>query len=370
MWIHSSHGSASNGGSTMFWDPLTGFQKEAKNGKIMAKLALFKLNRPIFSKFIGGMNPQKIGGLLRNLPGRIGTLFDILRSSRTFIAVPLALQDDNPWRAYEWYLGSTEEPDTMSSDLKGILPFTNINLPFFPATGMSWVSARKPLRELLNNLILRKDPSRPFNVDNLYDGVVGTSDYSTWQLQSATSIEIEESLENLHSMAFFTNVCTTSNTYLHLMIVRHGSVCQIQDPWVTSWYSDVWLQSIPRDIALGYTVGEAYTRGMSKVAASYTSDSPDWWWDQLENVVYFGDPDLRLFVPGTEFSDTNHWEKPESLRYDENLSISGHTPFGTTYYPHEITQDLRFIVFLLLATIIIICLIIMTALIIKRKRGN
>ena len=53
--------------------------------------------------------------------------------------------------------------------------------------------------------------------------------------------------------------------------------------------------------------------------------------NELENVVYFGDPDLRLYVPGTEFSDTNNWEKPESLRYDKDLSINqkSHLFFGS-----------------------------------------
>ncbi len=82
----------------------------------------------------------------------------------------------------------------MSIDLKGILPFTNTHLPGIPATGKTWVIARKPLRELLNNIISRKDTSKPFNIDNLYDGLVGTTDYGTWQLKCFHSIEIEESL--------------------------------------------------------------------------------------------------------------------------------------------------------------------------------
>ena len=119
------------------------------------------------------------------------------------------------------------------------------------------------------------------------------------------------------------------------MLVRHGSVFQVQDPWPTSWYGAVWRQSIPRDIALGYTVGEAYARGISHVGTLYITDPPQWWWDTAENVVYFGDPDLRVFVPSTEYSDANHWEKPDALRYDEALIIDGHMPFGATSYPHE-----------------------------------
>jgi hypothetical protein len=376
IWVHSSHGSDGNGGSTQFWDPVGGFQEKANQGRLWAKYALFSKNRPRLSSFLNmGIRRLALVNIFLNILSptgfsKIKASVDILMRSPISWITPLAIQDNNPWRAYEWYLGSTKEPDTMSSDLEGILPFTNLKLPGFPATGKAWVSARKPLRELINNIIFRNDPSKPFNVDNLYDGIVATTDYSTWQLVSANSIKIEDSLENLHSMAFFTNACLTSNTYLHLMIIRHGSVCQIQDPWPTSWYSAVWMQSIPRDIALGYTVGEAYTRGINQVAASYISDSPSWWWDNLENVVYFGDPDLRLYVPGTDYSDKNQWEKPDSLKYDKDLSINGHTPFGATEYPHKKTQDSIPFEYLLLILGIIVYLLIMTAIFLKRKKEN
>ncbi|MCK5615572.1 hypothetical protein KAR91_77625, partial [Candidatus Pacearchaeota archaeon] len=374
IWVHSSHGSDKNGGSTQFWDPVAGFQEQANQGKLWAKYALFSKNRPRLSEFLarGIRKLVWINFALDFIFPKglvpVKTFIDLLTRSPLDWTTPLAVQDKNPWRGYEWYLGSTEEPDTMSSDLKGIIPFTNIKLPGLPATGVAWVSARKPVRELINSIIFRNDPTKPFTVDNFYDGVVGTSDYSTWQLKGANSIEIEENLENLHSMAFLTNICQTSNTYFHLMLIRHGSVCQVQDPWPTSWYSDVWLQSIPRDIALGYTVGEAYARGISQVAALYASDSPSWWWDEFENVVYFGDPDLRLYVPGTEFSDTNHWEKPDPLRYEKDLSIDGHTPFGAKEYPHKKIQEPIPIEYLLLILGIIIYLLIMTAIFLKRKR--
>ena len=61
--------------------------------------------------------------------------------------------------------------------------------------------------------------------------------------------------------------------------------------------------------------------------------------DKAENVCYFGDPDLRLFTPETKYSDNNYWGKDETnpLRYDEDLSINGHMPYGATSYPHETT---------------------------------
>ncbi len=287
LWIHASHGLHTDGGSTLFWDPSTGFE-----------------NQPLKRLFTG------------------------------------ANKEENPWRGYDWLLGSTEEPDTMSMDMKGFIPYTNHRSLFIPATGMDWVLARKPVRERINDLLdmFRLIPFR-LRDDNLYDGLTGTLLYSKYPLASKNSRDIEPLLDNLHSTGFITSICQTSNTYLHLMIIRHGSVFQVQDPWPTSWYGAVWRQSIPRDIILGHTVGEAYTRGISHVGTLYITEDPQWWWDTAENVVYFGDPDLRLYVPDTEYSNANYWEKPDSLRYDEETSIKGHMPYGVMNYPHEKEQE-------------------------------
>jgi len=292
LWIHASHGTQGDGGKTLFWDPPTGFQKHR------------------LVKFFAG-----------------------------------AMKEENPWRGYDWLLGSTEEPDTMTMDIKGFIPFTNHKSLVIPATGMDWVLARKPVKEKINDLldIIKIIPFR-LKDDNLYDGLIGTIQYSTYPLAWKNATVIDGLLENLHSAGFITSICQTSNTYLHLAIIRHGSVFQVQDPWPTSWYGAIWRQSIPRDIVLGYTVGEAYTRGISHVGTLYITDPPQWWWDTAENVVYFGDPDLRMYVPGTDYSDNNHWEKDDttSLRYDEEFSISGHMPYGAKEYPHQI-KPLSFI---------------------------
>ena len=121
MWVHLSHGVEPKGGATLFWNPVEGFEHYAKDkNQIAAKIGRF---------------------------------------------VSPALDDENPWRGYEWLLGSTEEPDTMTMDVTGILPFTNIHLPGMPATGQTWAVARKPIREFLNNIIPFIDP---FEVDDLY----------------------------------------------------------------------------------------------------------------------------------------------------------------------------------------------------------
>jgi hypothetical protein len=254
-------------------------------------------------------------------------------------------------------------------DIQGAIPYTSITPFWWPAMGADNILATKPLRVLLNKLIPLIDP---FEVDNLYDGVVGPILLGLLHADFKSSREIEAAgLDNIHSAGFITNICQISTTYMHLMLVRHGSSFQIMDPWSTSWYAVVWSQSIPRDLALGYTIGEAYTRGISYVGPLYITDPPQWWWDDAENVEYFGDPDLRPFIPSTKYSDANHWERAdiEPLRYDVEESINGHTPFGATEYPNE-REPLTFLseyLWVIIALIVIILLLVAIAVIGKKK---
>ena len=152
--------------------------------------------------------------------------------------------------------------------------------------------------------------------------------------------------------------------------IRHGSVFQVQDPWPTSWYGAVWRQSIPRDIILGDTVGEAYVKGISHVGILYIGNNggpPQWWWDTAENVVYFGDPDLRIYVPNTEYSDANNWDKPKSLGYNQDFSAGGHMPFGTTAYPHVETSGSLFEQYLWILIAIIVVLMLSIAVTVFKK---
>ncbi|MCD6236675.1 MAG: hypothetical protein J7K13_01825, partial [Thermoplasmata archaeon] len=153
-------------------------------------------------------------------------------------------------------------------------------------------------------------------------------------LSKATGIMFDDKLDNLHSCGINAGSCLIAHTYLHTTFIRHGSAYQIMDPWSTSWYSSVWFQFIPRDFALGYTVGQTYEHGMSLVGVEYLVDQ--WWWDLNENVVYYGDPDLRPYVPSTEYSDANHWEQKDvqPLRYDSKAYVDGHMLYGATSHPH------------------------------------
>lgn len=319
LWKHDSHGNDGRGGQTEFWDPV---------GKLKTQSLVTRL----INRFVG------------------------------------TIKDDNPWRGYEWYFGSTDEPDTMSMDIKGIVPFTSHKSLLIPATGYDWVLARRPLREMLNRMIPIVDP---FKTDTLYDGVIASLRFSQYQNKWKSAVEIESLLDNLHSAGFITSICQTSNTYFHLSLVRHGSVFQVQDPWPTSWYGTVWGQSIPRDIILGDTVGEAYTKGISHVGILYISDPPQWWWDTAENVVYFGDPDLRMFVPSTQYSANNYWEQKDirPLKYDAAFSVDGHMPFGSTGHPNKREPSAiwqQYMVWIIIGVIGI--LILMSYLIISRKQ--
>ncbi|MEA2055798.1 MAG: hypothetical protein U9O49_03075, partial [Candidatus Thermoplasmatota archaeon] len=128
---------------------------------------------------------------------------------------------------------------------------------------------------------------------------------------------------------------------------------------------------------LGDTVGEAYNKGISHVGILHIGDveeGPRFWWDNNENVLYYGDPDLRMFVPSTEYSDANHWEKDDvqPIRYDEELTINGHMPFGATDYPNErepvtLLQEYLGII---VALAIIVALVIVFAVVSKKKKTN
>ena len=152
--------------------------------------------------------------------------------------------------------------------------------------------------------------------------------------------EFDDALKNIHSVGINSISCLPAFTYLHLTWMRHGAVYIIIDPWTTTDWGGIWNQMIPKRLAMGYTVGQAYERGLRAVGPEYSCGQA--WWDLWENVVYTGDPNLRVFVPNTEYTDykkgyeENHWTQQETrpLLFDEELNIDGHTPFGAVNYPY------------------------------------
>lgn len=305
LWMLNTHGGPRDGGILMFWDP-------------------------------NHENPN---------PG---------------IKVPFAAEtkEPNPWRGYEWLMGSTTEPDTMTMEIHGILAALignpNPRISLF-TTALDWALAKKPMLDIIGRIaslpILRLvTPEWLRNTQDYYDGIVISLLLSRFGTSFYNGTQIDSSLGNIHSAVISSVACLPAGKYLQTSLMRHGSVLQIMDPWATSWYSDVWQDSVPRGIALGKTMGEIYTEGISKVGILYITDPPQWWWDLSENVCLYGDPDLRVWSPSTNYSSLNHWNETsvESLQYDPavGFDVEGHTPFGAVDHPNIRATSFLFDIFL------------------------
>jgi len=246
-------------------------------------------------------------------------------------------EESNPWRGYDWYLGSTENPDTLTMEVHGIIPalLGNANMQGLFPIGLDYWPSERPIYHKITNLPIIRRILPEWMKDSSYykDGLVGASTVSSFALSSLqwTGYNMDDKLENIYSCGWINTACLPAYKYMHIAMVRHGSVFQVIDPWKTSWYA-YWSITMPRDIILGDTVGEAFAKGISHVGILYATDPPKWWWDIEQNVCYFGDPDLRMYVPSAEYSEKNTWDKPKTLRYDEELNLNGHTPFGEIYY--------------------------------------
>jgi len=360
LWIHSSDGSDNQEGMTWFWDPENGI-KYYSTKNLMAFLVRIHKGIIDLPDYLLSFFPSFVKDILI----LSGLSYYIYNPVLGFEPIAGFFKEDNPWRAYEWYKGSTKEPDTMAIDLKGTAPYSDLNLPLVQGSGIDWTISFKPVRNILNKLIPLIDP---FNTDNLYDGVIGTVSHSRFQLYHYNSTFLEKNIDNLHSTGFISTMCKTAFTYFHLMMQRHGSVFQVLNPWTTSIYGAVWEQSIPRDIIIGCTAGEAYFNGISHVGNlylggnRYNENEPQFWWDTGQDVIYFGDPDLRVFVPGVEYSNSNHWNEPLILEKKGEFVIDGHTPFGASSYPNSRSPQtlLEFLI-----PIILICLVLVGAIMVS-----
>ena len=334
MWMVCGHGSNGNDGSYALWNPDSPYVHESNPWRVYEKPLLSPKNWDEFMQYF----PEYLGDLGVNVP-------KILFTSGRIFTKPLDIILDRIMVDK----GSTENPDVavMNPDLGKI----SLMAMFSDAFGVDLKIKESKGLSLLP-IIGRK--YRSYHDGIVIDPLPGGEN----MLKGYNGIEFDNALKNLHSTGVNSVACLVAGTYLHLAFIRHGSVYQIMDPWSTSWYSSLWVQSIPRDLALGYTIGQAYERGMATVGVEYLVNQ--WWWDLNENVVYFGDPNLRVFVPGTEYSDANHWTKDDvkPLRYDgDNLYVDGHMIYGATSYPHA-KQPLSMQLWILIAIVIIVILAI------------
>ncbi len=245
-----------------------------------------------------------------------------------------AQPESNPWRGYEENLltlrGSTADPDVVSMN-------RNIGLDIQP--GFSPITGLEIIPET-------------------HDGVIIAL---AQQEQTASKVgeDFDAAMENLHSMGFSAGSCLIANTYLHLSMIRHGCVFQVIDPWLTSWYSAFAMETFVRDLVIGYTVGQAYERGIAHVGVQYLTDG--WWWDIFENLVYFGDPDIRVYTP------KDAWEEPAPLEYRKSAIIQGHAPFSTNEHPNKI-EDLSGAEYGFYASLAIIIIVVAVVSIRKFKK--
>jgi hypothetical protein len=141
-------------------------------------------------------------------------------------------------------------------------------------------------------------------------------------------MDFDNALQNIHSMGFDGGSCLIADTYLHLSMIRHGSVFQVIDPWLTSWYASFAMATFARGIAQEMSIGDCYSEGISHVGIEYLTGQ--WWWDIYENVVFFGDPKLQVWSPD------NAWEQPVPLK--AGTVIGGHSSFGVSSHPYSIAS--------------------------------
>ena len=117
---------------------------------------------------------------------------------------------------------------------------------------------------------------------------------------------------------------------MHLSLIRHGSVFQIIDPWLTSWYCELAQEVFYRDVGYGeMTVGEAYEDAISLVGSEYVTQ--DFWWDHWENVIFFGEPDMKVYTP---FNPT-----PRSDVLAEDATYGGHAVMVASGHPAAISGE-------------------------------
>ena len=319
-------------------------------------------------------SPSALGDSIARLGIPLGNLINKI------VGIPLGLHpltEVNPWRGYDMMWGSTEEPDSACLNaevglIRGIIGLGLKENAGFLKLGLDLVPSS--LAYPGNIPILNM-----FNIrDNLYDGLVGPYGLTALLFKFGggyTGADVDDALENLHSMNFHADSCLIAGNYLHITMMRHGSISQEIDPWPTSYWGGYVFQQIPRDFAIGETIGESYAKGRCEIGIKYLfeeDEKREWWWDSAENVVLFADPDLRIWIPSTEYDDQarNHWKREdiEQMRYLEDFDVAGHTPFGATSYPHAKQPITWFEQYLWLIIAIIIILIIIAVTMAKGKK--
>ncbi len=231
-------------------------------------------------------------------------------------------RESNPWRGYE-----ENGIPLVSIGSEGIIEEN----PLYDLTRMRGSTEDPDVVTMSKYYGLDLQPSTGPKSDagiipETHDGVI-IAILQQGQTGHQTGYMWDDAMDNIHSVGFSAGSCLIANTYLHLTTMRHGSVFQIIDPWLTSWYSSFAMEMFAKDQATGgYTVGQSYVRGITHVGIQYLVDG--WWWDIFENLVYYGDPDIVMFTPN------NALEKPVAMQ--AGTSVNGHNFYGAREHSHSI----------------------------------
>ena len=348
IWVLNSHGDFHNGGNVGMWNPDSPYVYEENPWRAYEPV-LFKPGhfRTYLHWLLYYYYELLKGGLNIDIP--------LLKTLSAFRPIKFQLFPE---------IGSTDNPDVGAINPQ-LVYINKIWKPIRSIIQMHDLWGAQGIM-IYRDRILRplKSISKGLPLINWYngDGKVTISPRSgSWLTQiHYVGTDFDDALENLHSMGINSISCLPATTYLHLTWMRHGSVYQIIDPWTTTDWASSWTQLLIKRYALGDTLGEAYERGMRACGPELLVGQ--WWWDIWENVCLFGDPNLHVYVPGTEFSDENNWEKPDLLSYDENLNLYGHTPFGAKNYPNKKELKTETPLILIIGIIVILLLIIVIGL--------
>jgi hypothetical protein len=346
MWMESCHGHAGEYGGLSMWNPDSPYVYEDNPWRAYDRI------------FAGARNWYELGkyfseGYATQFPASIAKIVGLLLKLVGFI--PNLLLPD---------VGCTANPDAESTN-----PYI-VGIPL--VGGMLFDAFRSaPRQDIPFSRILSKIPilGRLFRVYG--DGtVIDSSTAGMDVMKNYDGIDFDDNLDNLHSMGLVCTSCLAAGTYWQITMMRHGSSYIILDPWSTSWYSSLWFQNVPRQLALGDTIGQTYEKGMALVGAEYLIDH--WWWDLNENVIFYGDPDIRVWTPENEYdaAGLNHWEREDidPLSYNEEISINGHMPFGATSYPREREPQPFLPIWLLVVIALIVILLLVLAGISRKKK--
>lgn len=363
LWASQIHGHHGDGGNLELWDISSPYTYEENPWRAYEPIALKPGKIDEFIRWVGGYRPYHI---LENFMDMDIKLFELISKIPTR---PIELFPER---------GSTENPDV--AFLNPQLSILGRLTKPIQLSGLFDIWGAWPLmiyRSRLMNPLETIEKNLPFFNFADGDGKVLHSPPTGGRLvgKQFFGTDFDDALENMHSVGINTISCLPAYTYLHLTWMRHGSVYQIIDPWVTTDWAGIWNQMMIKLFAMGYTVGQAYERGLRAVGPLYSCGQS--WWDLWENVIFTGDPNLRIFVPNTEYTDykkgyeENHWTKEETrpLTYNSEINLNGHTPFGATEYPHQ-RKPMTFFeenMMLILIFSLIIILAICMALIIKKK---